>query len=295
MLRLLRSEIFRLRKRWMPWILLGMIVLLAFVAYELIWVSSNIQLQLLRSGNAPASPTGLPPEALIKAVENTIDSLRPARLTEAGLSVVTGLGSILLIVFSASHVGTEWAWGTLRTVLASGASRGGFLVSKYASLIGFALLYTIVGVTAMIGASFVVATQAGLDTSGLDVEKVAASAARGLYGYFPYMSLASLIALWFRSAGGGIAAGLVINFTESIVAGLLISFNKDFASIANFGLSRNVQSLARVGAPAGSGPTTSVIAPLPDPVQAAVVLAVWTAIFVALAFWRLRSRDITLA
>ena len=40
----------------------------------------------------------------------------------------------------------------------------------------------------------------------------------------------------------------------------------------------------------------SISAPaLPDQGQAAIVLAVWTLIFVALAIWRLRTRDITLA
>lgn len=296
MLRLLRSEIFRLRKRWMPWVLLGMVVVLAFVLYELIWVTSNAQLQLLRSASAPSTPNAPPPDVQIRSLEQAIQTLRPARLTELGLGFVQGFGSIVLIVFSASHVGTEWAWGTLRTVLAAGAGRVPFLVSKYVSLVGFAIVYMIVGLAAALAASFIVSAQAGLDTSGLDLGTVAQAGARGIYGFLPYMALAALIAGWFRSAGGGIAAGLVINFSESIVVSLLVSFNKDLVTIANLGLSRNVQSISRIpGQVASTSGPENALAALPDQGQAALVLAVWTLIFVGLAVWRLRSRDITLA
>lgn len=295
MLRLLRSEIYRLVRRWMPWVLLLMVVVMSFVLYELIWVTSNAQLQLLRSGSAPVTPNAPPPDVQIRGLQDAIQALKPGRLTELGIGFVSGLGEIVVIVFAASHMGTEWAWGTLRTLLASGAGRMSFLVSKYATLVAYAVVYMTVGVIAALAASFLVSAQAGLDTSGLDLGLVASAAGRGVYGFLPYMGLASLIALWFRSAGGGIAAGLVINFTESIAAGLLISLNRDLAWIANLGISRNVQSIARVGVTVQTGGGPAAGAPLPDQGQAAIVLAAWTLVFVILAVWRLRTRDITLA
>jgi ABC-2 type transport system permease protein len=296
MLRLLRSESYRLVRRWMPWILIGMGVLLSFLLYELIYVTSNAQLQLLRSGGAPTTPNAPPPDIQIRSLEQALQQLRPSHITDLGLGVVVGLGSILMIVFAASHVGTEWAWGTLRTALAAGASRMGFLAAKYVTVLLYALLYLVFGVAAATAASFLVSSQAGLDTSGLDPGLVASAAARGFYGFLPYIALASVIALWFRSSGGGIAAGLVIYFTESIAAGLLISLNRDLAWIANLGLSRNVQSISRTSSAVRTGgEAAGAGAPLPDASQAAVVLAVWTLILVALAVWRLRTRDITLA
>jgi ABC-2 type transport system permease protein len=294
MLRLLRSEVYRVVRRWMPWVLLLMVIALSFVLYELIWVTSNAQLQSLRAGTVTPNPNAPPPDVQIRSLESAIQSLKPARLTDLGMGLVTGLGSILMIVFAASHVGTEWAWGTLRTLLASGASRLGFLVTKYVTLVAYAAVYMAVGIAAALAASFVVSSQAGLDTSGIDAGLIASAAGRGLYAFLPYMALASLIALWFRSAGGGIAAGLVINFTESIAAGLLISLNRDLAWIANLGISRNVQAIARASATADTGGPPGAV-PLPDQAQAALVLALWTLIFVALAVWRLRNRDITLA
>jgi ABC-type transport system involved in multi-copper enzyme maturation permease subunit len=281
----------------MPWILIGMGIALTLLLYELIYVTSNAQLQLLREGTALPQPSSAPPrEIQIRNLEQALQQLRPEHISDLGLGLVVGLGTILMIVFAASHVGTEWAWGTLRTDLAAGASRMGFLATKYVTVVGFAVLYLLAGVAAAIGASFLVSSQAGLGTSGFDAGLVASAAGRGLYGFLPYIALASVIALWFRSSGGGIAAGLVINFTESIAAGLLISLNRDLAWIANLGLSRNVQSISRAAATVRTGgEAAGAGAPLPDQAQAAVVLAAWTLIFVALAVWRMRTRDITLA
>ena len=295
MLRLLRSEVFRLVRRWMPWVLLFLIVLLAFVAYELIYYTSNAQLALLRSGNAPVTPNAPPPAQQIAALEEALQQLRPSRVGSIGVGLVTGLGAIVLIVFAASHMGTEWAWGTMRTLLAAGAGRMQFLATKYLTLVGFATVFMTVGLIAVTLASFIVSSQAGLDTSGFDPELLASAAARSVYGFFPYMALASLIALWFRSAGGGIAAGLVINFTESIVTQLLVQFNKDFVTVANFGISRNVSSISRTGAAVRTGPDPTGLATLPDQGQAVLVIAAWTLLFFGLAVWRLRSRDITLS
>jgi ABC-type transport system involved in multi-copper enzyme maturation permease subunit len=60
----------------------------------------------------------------------------------------------------------------------------------------------------------------------------------------------------------------------------------------NYGLSRNVGALLRGAAGTTTLPDPSAIA-LPDQGQAALILAVYTVIFLALAYWRLRSRDVT--
>lgn len=296
MLRPLRSEIHRLRRRWMPWILLGIVVGMAFIFYELIYVSVNAQLQLLRSGTAPANAVGPGgTEESIRLLEETLTQVRPRFIAGFGVELVAALGSVMLIVFAASHMGTEFGWGTLRTLLASGLGRDAFLATKLLSLVLFALVFAALGILATIAASFLVSTQAGYDTSGFDAASVLSAAWRTAYAYLPYLALASLIALFSRSSGAGIAAGLVIYFSEGIVVQLLIAFNRDFATIGDLGISRNVSSLSRISVTvAGSNAQNSAV-PLPDQTQAAIVLAAWTVLFVVLAFWRLRTRDVTLA
>jgi ABC-2 type transport system permease protein len=289
MLRLLRSEIYRLRRRWMPWILLVFIAIIPFVFYFLIWASVNAQIQAVKSGTLPAPPGGT------AQLDETLRMIAPDRVAQFGVSIVGGLGSVMLIVFAASHVGTEFGWGTFRTLLAHGASRSGFLVSKAVSLVLYVILFMIVGTVAAIGASYTVSAVAGIPVgAGVDLPEIARVATRISYTFLPYMALALAIAVWSKSAGAGIATGLVVYFAESIVAGILVSLNKDYAQIVNWGLSRNASALTRTvtgqGGPTSQDPTAST---LPDPTQAAIVLAVYCVIFMVLAYWRLRSRDVT--
>ena len=289
MLRLLRSELYRLVRRWMPWIMLGLIVVIAFVFYFLIWVSVNAQLQAVKNGTLPVPAGGT------TQLEQTLRQIAPDRVAQFGLSVVAGLGSVMLIVFAASHVGTEFGWGTFRTLLAHGASRSGFLVSKAVSLVLYAVVFMIVGSIAAIAASYTVSAVAGISPgSGVDFAEVARVAVKSGYTFLPYMALALAIAVWSKSAGAGIATGLVVYFAESIVAGILVSLNKDYAQIVNWGLSRNASALTRTvsgqAGPTSQDPTAST---LPDPTQAAIVLGIYCAIFLVLAYWRLRSRDVT--
>jgi ABC-type transport system involved in multi-copper enzyme maturation permease subunit len=221
--------------------------------------------------------------------------IAPDRVAQFGVSIVGGLGSVMLIVFAASHVGTEFGWGTFRTLLAHGASRSGFLVSKAVSLVLYVILFMIVGTVAAIGASYTVSAVAGIPVgAGVDLPEIARVATKISYTFLPYMALALAIAVWSKSAGAGIATGLVVYFAESIVAGILVSLNKDYAQIVNWGLSRNASALTRTvtgqGGPTSQDPTAST---LPDPTQAAIVLAVYCVIFMVLAYWRLRSRDVT--
>jgi len=273
----------------MPWIMLALIVMTAFFFYFLIWVSINAQLQAVKTGTIQAPPGGT------AQLEQTLRQIAPDRVAQFGVGVIAGLGSVMLIVFAASHVGTEFGWGTFRTLLAHGASRTGFLVSKAVSLVVFAGVFMIVGTIAAIAASYAVSAVAGISVgSGVDLGEVTRVAAKSAYTFLPYMALAVAIAVWSKSAGAGIASGLVVYFAEGIVAGLLVSLNKDYAQIVNWGLSRNASALTRTvsgqGGPATQDPTAST---LPDPTQAAIVLAVYSVLFFALAFWRLRSRDVT--
>lgn len=287
MLRLLRSEIFRLRRRWMPWVLLLFMIAVGVGFYVLIYVSAQAQINAVRDGTLPSQPGQL------EAMQEALRELRPDRVQSFGVGIVSGIGSVMLIVLAASHLGTEFSWGTLRTLLAHGAGRGQFVASKALSLALFSFVFMVVGVVAAIAGSYLVTTMANESRDGLDLAAVIDRAARGYFVFLPYMALTALIALWARSAGAGIAAGLVVYFTESLLAQLLVQFNRDFANIVNYGLSRNASALTRVAVTTSVSPDPS-FATLPDQGQAALVLAIYTVLFVALAFWRLRTRDITL-
>lgn len=294
MLPLLRSEIFRLRHRWMSWIMLSLLVALALLLYVVIYASVQAQIQALHSGTPP--PTNGPPltEAQLR---DELQILRPSQVAVFGLSVVSGFGTVLLIVLTASVFGSEFGWGTLRAILALGAGRARFLLAKYLTLVLYATVFTTVGAVAALAGSEIVSRVASLDRA-LPADfapQLALSIARTVFTIVPYIALAALVAVWSKSAGAGTAIGLVVYFAEGIVMSLLVGFNRDYATVANFGLSRNVTSitdLSRTTHAAGAG-APSLAAALPDAGQAALVLLGYIAVFVGLTMWRFRARDVT--
>ncbi|HEV2009869.1 MAG TPA: ABC transporter permease [Candidatus Limnocylindria bacterium] len=291
MLPLLHSELFRLRRRWMPWILLLAVVVLAFVLYFIIYASVQAQIQALQNGTS--SSTNGPPQTEAQLREE-LQTLRPSQVMSFGLGVVSGLGSVLLIVLTASVFGNEFNWGTLRVILALGAGRERFLAAKYIALVLYATVLTVLGALAGLASSEIVSSIASLDRSlpaGFATD-LAVQIGRDVFTFLPYIALAALIAVWSKSGGAGIAIGLVVYFAEGIVMSLLVAFNKDYATVANYGLSRNASAIQRLsGSPSGGGPGDA--AALPDAGQAAVVLLAYTLVFIALALWRFRARDVT--
>jgi ABC-2 type transport system permease protein len=295
MLPLLRSEIFRLRRRWMTWILLFSVVIVAFVLYFIIYASVEAQIQALQNASASATTTNGAPQTEAQ-FRQELQTLRPSEVMSFGLGVVSGFGSVLLIVLTASVFGNEFNWGTLRVILALGAGRERFLGAKYLAITLYAVLFTVLGALAALVASEIVSSIASLDrTLPADfAAQLTVDIGRTVFTFLPYIALAALIAVWSKSGGAGIAIGLVVYFAEGLVMSLLVAINKDYATIANFGLSRNVSAITQLAGSASGGGAGGAPA-LPDPGQAALVLLVYTVLFVGLALWRFRSRDVTSA
>jgi len=290
---LLRSEIFRVRRRWMTWILLLSVVVLAFVVYFIIYASVQAQIQALQNG--AASATNGPPQTEAQ-LRQELQTLRPSQVMSFGLGIVSGFGSVLLIVLTASVFGNEFNWGTLRVILALGAGRERFLGAKYVVLTLYAIVLTIAGALAALAGSEIVSSVASLDSTLPSdfTAQLVLTIGRTVFTFLPYIALAAFIAVWSKSGGAGIAIGLVVYFAEGIVMSLLVAFNKDYVTVANFGLSRNVSAIARLaGSSSGTGPAAATLPDASEAGQAALVLLGYTIVFVGLAMWRFRSRDVT--
>ena len=128
-LSLTRLEWFKLRHRRMPWILLGIAVLLVQVAF---WGSYA----LFRSGQMTAGQVGEQGSVSVSTDERFLELFAfPTSLTN-GLIVAHGFGGILLMILAASLMGSEYGWGTLRTVLTKGTGRWPLLTAKLLLLAG---------------------------------------------------------------------------------------------------------------------------------------------------------------
>ena len=109
---LTRWEWYKLRRRWLPWIMLG---LLLVVSQLFVWVSYAFK-SSEQSGDLYA------------------DFTLPASIPNA-LGLAYSIGIFLIVILTASVLGTEYRWRTLRSILARGTGRWQYLASKIVLLI----------------------------------------------------------------------------------------------------------------------------------------------------------------
>src|SRR5262249_56971876 len=90
----------------------------------------------------------------------------PGAYTES-LGFVLGLGGLFAVIFGAAVAGSEWTWGTFKSVVARGESRTLYMLATFAAT----LLVTAVGLLVVylvgIAAGAFAATLAGVSLSGM--------------------------------------------------------------------------------------------------------------------------------
>ena len=266
MLPLLRSELFRLNRRWMPRILLLIVVLGVVAVYALLWLTLATQ-----------SDTG-----------ELRNDLSLAETLDMGLVVAYFFASIMTVIMSASLVGTEYGWGTIRALLPRARSRVGLLAAKFATLVVFNLVLIIAGFVAAFVMSYLVTSAENLDDSlGGDFALDALLAiGRTVYVLLPYTALAFFVAVLTRSNAAGIAIGMVVLLAESIVVSILTAITDIFDWLGNVLFTENAAAITDLNDGSTSGE-------LPDPWLATLVLGLWIAAFVAVSLVVFHRRDVT--
>ena len=105
---LTRWEWFKLRRRWVPWILLGFVLVMEQLLF---W--------------------------LVATLGDEVSYQSPAENIANGLGFSAFFGPFIAVILAAAVLGGEYGWGTLRPVLSKGAGRWPFLVSKVAVVVLF--------------------------------------------------------------------------------------------------------------------------------------------------------------
>lgn len=278
----LRSEIFRLSRRLMPRILLLILVVGIAVLYLALW--------------ATVQASGQQSSANPQNTEDLRNALRLSAVRGLGLSFVYQIGAVLVVILAASLIATEFSWGTVRTVLPRASGRSSFLTAKLVTLAVFLVLVVLLGYLAAVAASALVTALAGLGggLGGGFVSRTLPSIARTAYVMLPYAALSFLLALWVRSTAAGVGVGLAVLFLEGLITQLLSSAGGPLRRIPQALLNANVQAVLRPNAEGLQGAFGNANGrDLPNIWQAAAVLAAYTAAFIALAYWRFHTRDIT--
>lgn len=263
MINLLRSELFRLRKRPQTWLLL----LIAFVLTAFLY-----------SGFAIGSRVTDPQDSA-----ELQDVLIFPNLDEFGLSIGLGFfGSVMIVIVAAGMMGNEYGWNTLRPLAARARSRVSLLTAKLVTAMLYNLAFMAALAVLIAGLSIAGSALAGIDAqvSGDAIVDAARYTGKVVVANLPYVALAFMLATLARSNAAGIAGTLGVSFIEQPVFQLLKLASDIFDSVERYGIAYNLNALLF---PELGGGTT----------RAVVILLAYTGLFSAVAYAIFLRRDVT--
>lgn len=273
MIRLVNAEILLLGKRASTWILLGIWTALALTfAYVVPYIQYT---------NDPQRGVG---------------DLLPQSLIGTLLAGFPFFGGVLALMLGVLALGSEYGWGTLKTLFTQGPGRlqvfGAKLIAVAVVLLVFVLVVFALGVLA----SWAIAANEGAEVMWPSASLFARGVAGGWLVFAVWAALGIMLAVVTR--GTALATGIGILYAF-VVEGLLSALAREVGvldSLVEFFVRANGYSLVAVlGVSADevsdAGPG-SFSGPFVAGGQALLVLAVYLAAFVLSAGWLLRRRDV---
>ena len=181
-------------------------------------------------------------------------------------------------------MGSEYDWGTLRTVLTGGISRWKFLSAKLLLLLrlcaGVLIVIGLLAVASSLIAAFVPPDETGELADSGSWPDVIVVFFKALYGFLPFIGLSVFATVLTSSRSVGIAVSVGYLIVESIVAPLL-RLSDTLANVADYLLVQSFRSWTAVPVVEGT-----------DLLQAFVVIFAYTVFFVAATSWIFKRRDI---
>ena len=221
------------------------------------------------------------------------DVLLP-RVLEDGFEIIAMLGPILIAILAAGMAGSEFSWGTMRTMVGSGVPRARLLLAKLSVLAVASLLLVITGAVALAGVStgISVIEGYGLRLSWLDLSTgydVMLMLARTTFLLLVIAGLSFSIAQHFRSVAAGIAIGIGIMVFGPILAELAGLIGNIGETLNDYVITSAMSTIVSLN----TFEAREIPPVLPGPWEAAATLALYAVIPIGLALWSFRRRDIT--
>ncbi|HET6694889.1 MAG TPA: ABC transporter permease subunit [Gaiellaceae bacterium] len=274
MIRIVSAELLLLGKRASTWILLGIWAALALTfAYVVPYVQYT-------NDPSRASLAELLPESLVGTLM-------------AGFPF---FGGVLALMLGVLTIGSEYGWGTLRTLFTQGPGRlqvfGAKLIAIAATLGMFVLVAYALGVVS----SLAIAAAEGANVTWPSAWLLFRGLAGGWLIFAAWAALGMLLAILTRgtalATGIGILYAFVIEGLFSALAGEISVLDR----LVEFFVRANGYSLVAVLGVSpddvGDRGPGSFSGPFVGGSQATLVLAAYTAVFVVVAAWLLRRRDV---
>jgi ABC-2 type transport system permease protein len=138
------------------------------------------------------------------------------------LSFILGLGGLFAVVYGAAIAGSEWSWGTLKTVVARGESRSRYILATFASIalvagLGLLASFAIGVVAAAAGASIAHISLDGIGNADA-LGRLPEHFVRGWAAIVMEGGIGFAIATLARSQLAGIGAGIAFYFGEGFAS-----------------------------------------------------------------------------
>ena len=272
---LIRWEWFKLRRRWMPWILLAGILAFTQILYWSWYTLSRFE-------------------------GSTADGLLLPNSLGFGLSLGNTAVTVAIVVLTAAALGSEYGWGTFRTVLAKGTGRWQFLAAIFLLMFATAIAWLVAVCIGMVLNGLVAGLVEGdgrLATAGA-WPAMFAQLGKSALAVVPYIALAMLFAVLTTSASAAMAITLGYKFVvEDTMVPVLVAVTDRFDPLADFVLGRAVSAWlasdggdnAQPGFLAVGGGGTDATA---GSVQGLIVLLCYAVALTAAAIWLFQRRDI---
>ena len=279
-------ESFKLLRRPAVWVCIGLLLALAvglgYLTFYLVYTY------------APSGPnSGLPRGVTLRDFKI---ALYPAAFVKYTLSTWDTLGGVFALILGVLSQGSEYGWGTVKTLYTQRPGRVALLAGKLGAL-SLAVLVLVLALFAIDAlSSYVVASIDGKSTAlpaGVDILKGLAAGWLifefwAVFGFF----LATLFRQSALAIGLGLAYAIVI---EGIIFQIAGNFGGDTVKrvLSWFPLANTGYLSQSFGAAVPAGLARTIAKPVADANHAVLVLLIYMTVFIALASVLVSRRDVT--
>ena len=289
-LTLTRGEWYKLRRRRMPWILLGIIAAITQGGFWMGYVSYQLGADSVVAAGAGAAAIESG-EGLSVSVDLDSGGAGAGGFTlPFSLNRTTGqlpmIFVIPIMILAATVIGVEYGLGTLRATLTRGAGRWQLLSAKFVMLMvaggaGIIVVTALVGIASIVAGILPPAGEGPLVAGNAAAWKAVATAlGKAVYALAPYVALAVFLTVATGSNAQGTALSMGYFLFELLIAPAL-------GGIA--GWLGNVLDATLLG----SNVSQWMSAAFPtDSARAFFVMLAYTAVLLGAALWIFQRRDV---
>lgn len=275
-----KAELYKLRKRSTTWVLFGTAVVLTATFGYLIPYLGYV------SGGDNFQTGGVPREQVLA-------DMLPGGFVGNAIGGFPVFAGALALVLGALTVGSEYGWGTVKTVLTLGPGRMTLLAAQFAALVTTLAGWVIGTFTISALSSTAISVAEGKDQSWPSVVEILQGAGSGLLVLTMWATIGAVLALLLRGVALPIGLGVVwVLGVETLFVGVASSVFPDLETVTNLLPGVNAGSLvyAALGSAVGDAPPG--VSDSVGGTRALLTLLGYVAIAAAAAALKHRKRDI---